>query len=401
MRKIKVLHLIGSGALGGAEKFVYQLARHQQSDEEIESAIMFMKARGPFYEEAVKKHILSLFWGERQGIKHFFSTINIFRNYDILHFHGLYPSAFLASVISGVPAIHQVHGARALGRNIKEVILDSISYKRRGKTYNLKGVKRFINRHWLKLFLKYKVREILVPSDHYISFYSRVYGIHQGKMVLIPLGVDPSLMTIDKSASKVKEELKIINCKIVGCVSTFRKLKRIDRLLEGFSLFLEKSKGILVRLLIVGDGSERVNIERKIKDLNIESMVIITGFRNDLPDLLQIMDLFVLPSESESFSLSIVEAMFFKLPVLVFRDSGGAKELVEKSKCGVVVDDKVGLATEIQVLLENQNKSREIGNVGYKYARNNFSIASCSKNIRVIYNNIIANHKCKNQRQMK
>jgi glycosyltransferase involved in cell wall biosynthesis len=99
----------------------------------------------------------------------------------------------------------------------------------------------------------------------------------------------------------------------------------VDRLLESFSLLPSLDHH---RLLIVGDGPAASALQELANHLNIQDKVIFTGFRSDIGNLLQAMDLFVLPSQGEPFGIAILEALAAGLPVFVFADAGGAIELM-------------------------------------------------------------------------
>jgi len=389
---IKVLHIIGSGTVGGAENFVYQLAKYQHEKEDgVEPAILFREGQGYFFDKAKEHGVPVLACNDRITLKDLIKIILHFRKFHILHFHGLYPMLFLASIISRRNCIYYIHGARALTKDLKTVFKTVVS-KNSGRRFpTFAGLKRFLKRQWFKIFLKYFAKEIHAPSRYYIDFYVEKYGMPRNKIKLQPLGIDFSTFEKTKSIIKTKETLGINDEKIIGCVSTFRSLKRIDRLVSSFALFLKRNQTGNAKLLLVGDGSERRNIEKQIQDLNINSYVILTGLRLDVANLLSIMDLFILPSESESFSISAVEAMYFRLPVIVFQGSGGAEEIVSVSGGGMVVSGKEELANQIGFLLNNPEERKKLGEQGYHYAIKNYSIENFSARIKEVYDQYLKN----------
>ena len=167
--------------------------------------------------------------------------------------------------------------------------------------------------------------------------------------------------------------------------STFRGLKRIDRLIYGFAIFLEGNENAKTKLLIVGDGDERKKIEELIDINKLKSHIILTGIRNDIPNLLNIMDIFVLPSESESFSISIVEAMSFSLPFIVFKGSGGAEEIAKRSGAGLLVKNDKELADKIKYLLYSNCDAKRLGNKGHQFVVKNLTIECFAENIKAVY----------------
>ncbi len=384
--KIKVLHIIGSGTVGGAENFVYQLAGYQhKKDCEIESAIFFRKGSGYFYDTSVSSGLKTFSCKENIGIRDFFSISRYFGDFDILHFHGLYPALFFAAIISRRRLLYYAHGARALTKSFKAVMKQSVSFHSEERLPTVKGLKRFMKRQCFKLFLKYSVKAIHAPSEYYVDIFVKKYGIPKRKMSHLPLGIALSNLRPTKGIKEVKNEIGINKDKIIGCISTFRKLKRIDRLITGLAILLKSNGNIRIKLLIVGDGAERKRIEEQIDINGLKSYVILAGIRSDIPNLLNIMDIFVLPSESENFPVSIVEAMYFSLPFIVFQGSGGAEEIADKSGAGIAVKNENELADKMRYLLGNHSEAEKLGNIGYQYAVNKLAIERFAENIKRAY----------------
>jgi len=388
---IKVVHVIGSGTVGGAENFVYSLARYQHiHDPEIESAILFRKPKGYFYDKAIENNIEVFACKEKIGLGELWGIVKYFRKFDVLHFHGLYPSLFLAAILSFRPKLYYIHGARALTKSAKDVFKQITGTNNDRELPTFGGMKRFLKRQWLKIFLKHFVFAIHSPSHYYKKFYQGKYGINENKIKVLSLGVDFTSLKVTKNSDEIKKEFNISpSTKIVGCVSTFRKLKRIDRLITSFAKLLAKYPEVDCELLLVGDGAERENLERLVSKYHIEAKVIFAGLRNDVPNFLNVINVFVLPSEFENFPISIIEAMYFKIPVVAFEGSGGAEEIVKNSEGGLLIKNEEELADKMGYLLNNPAEGRKIGENGFIYAFNNCSIDIFSKKIKEVYGAIL------------
>ncbi|MEN8137776.1 MAG: N-acetyl-alpha-D-glucosaminyl L-malate synthase BshA [Bacteroidota bacterium] len=111
--------------------------------------------------------------------------------------------------------------------------------------------------------------------------------------------------------------------KIITHVSNFRKVKRISDIIKIFAKIQEK---IPAKLIMVGEGPEKVSAELLCRELGIESDVRFIGKSNDVSKILCLSDLFLLPSEKESFGLSALEAMAAKTPV-ISSNTGGLPEV--------------------------------------------------------------------------
>lgn len=120
------------------------------------------------------------------------------------------------------------------------------------------------------------------------------------------------------------------NEKILVHVSNFRKVKRVEDVLKVFD---KVRKEIPSKLILVGDGPERPAIEKLCRELNTCSDIISLGRINDPIEILGLGDLFILPSETESFGLAALEAMAMGLPV-ISTNTGGLTEVNINGKTG-------------------------------------------------------------------
>ena len=126
-----------------------------------------------------------------------------------------------------------------------------------------------------------------------------------------------SQISCHRSVMAKKEE------RIVTHISNFRKVKRIPDIIKIFYKIQEK---IPAKLMMVGDGPEKSRAEQLCKELGIEDKVIFFGNSNEIDQILSYSDLFLLPSETESFGLAALEAMAWSVPV-ISSNSGGLPEV--------------------------------------------------------------------------
>ena len=111
--------------------------------------------------------------------------------------------------------------------------------------------------------------------------------------------------------------------RIVTHISNFRKVKRIPDIIK---IFYKIQQKIPAKLMMVGDGPEKRRAEQLCKELQIEDKVIFFGNSNEIDQILSYSDLFLLPSETESFGLAALEAMAWSVPV-ISSNSGGLPEV--------------------------------------------------------------------------
>lgn len=144
--------------------------------------------------------------------------------------------------------------------------------------------------------------------------------------------------------------------KILIHTSNFRPLKRVDDCIRVFS---EVKKLIPSKLLLIGDGPERSNCEHLAKELGIYEDVTFYGNQESIVEILSAADLFLMPSQSESFGLSALEAMACSVPV-VSSNAGGLPELNLHGETGYLAEigDISKMAEYAVELLGNKNKYR-------------------------------------------
>ncbi len=142
--------------------------------------------------------------------------------------------------------------------------------------------------------------------------------------------------------------------KILIHVSNFRKVKRVEDVVQMFDLLIKK---IPAKLLLVGDGPERMSIEMLCRNLGNCEHVRFLGKQEAVEDLLAIADLFVLPSESESFGLAALEAMACEVPV-ISSNAGGIAEVNIQGETGFMsnVGDYEDMAKNALYILEDAER---------------------------------------------
>ncbi len=142
--------------------------------------------------------------------------------------------------------------------------------------------------------------------------------------------------------------------KLIVHTSNFRKVKRID---DAVKVFAEIIKKIPSKLLLVGDGPERINIEKLCRELNLIDKVTFLGKQNQVEEILSVCDLFLMPSETESFGLAALEAMACELPV-ISSNAGGIPELNVDGVTGYLCDvgDVATMSEKAIYILEDSER---------------------------------------------
>lgn len=154
--------------------------------------------------------------------------------------------------------------------------------------------------------------------------------------------------------------------KIFLHASNFRKVKRVEDVIK---IFAEVRKHLPAKLLMVGDGPERPNAEELTRTLSIESDVRFVGKQEQMEEILAVSDVFVLPSDYESFGLAALEAMAAKAIVLS-TNAGGLPEINIHGVTGFManVGDITTLANYAVEVLKDENKLNTMKSAAYKQA---------------------------------
>ena len=169
--------------------------------------------------------------------------------------------------------------------------------------------------------------------------------------------------------------------RIVTHISNFRKVKRIPDVIK---IFYKIQQTIPAKLMMVGDGPEKVKAEQLCEELGISDKVIFFGNSNEIDSILSYSDLFLLPSETESFGLAALEAMAWSVPV-ISSNSGGLPEVNFEGISGYLSD--VGNVDE---MAENAIKILNNNEVLNSFKENALSVAKQFdiKNILPLYESI-------------
>jgi N-acetyl-alpha-D-glucosaminyl L-malate synthase BshA len=173
-----------------------------------------------------------------------------------------------------------------------------------------------------------------------------------------PITVIPNFIDVTRFQKQSKEHFKKAiapqNEKLIVHTSNFRKVKRVEDVIRIFGKIREK---IPAKLLLVGDGPERHNAEILCRELNLCDYTLFLGKQNPVEEILSVCDLFLMPSETESFGLAALEAMACQVPVIASL-AGGIPELVQEGVSGFMapVGDVETMANRGIYILENEER---------------------------------------------
>lgn len=234
-----------------------------------------------------------------------------------------------------------------------------------------------LGRHlWLNRIFNQRITHFLVPSRSVAESLQKREGIPQERVTLIYNGIDPEGIRFLSSGEKIRkrQELRIAEgCILIGSVANLRPEKGIEFLMKAVQKLWQEERNII--LLLVGSGPLTEKLKQDAGELGIKERVIFTGYRSDSRELIQIMDIFCLPSfRMEGFSNALIEAMVCKRPI-VATAVGGNQEALGDGKDGILVKpgDSLAIAEALRTLLDNPDKATALAENAYQRVLQNFS----------------------------
>ncbi len=239
---------------------------------------------------------------------------------------------------------------------------------------------------WLERVLQHTTdRTICVAqaeADLFLSFNLTT----PNKIDIVPHGIDVArFSTPPPTLNPVLDMLGITNGSIILTICRLNVPRDFVSLLTAFEKVLTEFPSS--HLLIVGDGPQRAEVETLIRQLKLDHAVHITGFRNDIPTLMALADVYVLTSYGwEGYPISTLEAQAAAVPVVV-TDAGGSKEAVLNEETGLVVPKRQpdDLTRALLSLLHDGDLRQRLGEAGQQRAYREFSRERMVERITNIY----------------
>lgn len=178
-----------------------------------------------------------------------------------------------------------------------------------------------------------------------------------------------NFMDFDSILKKSKEAIDENLGDYIVSVGSLTENKNHALLIKSFSK-LKKEKKIFEKLVIIGEGRERENLEHLIKELGMDKDILLLGQKTNPYKYIANSKLFVLPSKNEGFSLTSVEAMFLKKMVIAIKNNGTQEILGKKSKYGkLILEDETGLLNMLFFYLKNDLERKKYEEIGYERAK--------------------------------
>jgi glycosyltransferase involved in cell wall biosynthesis len=358
---MKIAHLISSVGLYGAERVMLNLVAGQRERGDEAFVIVINNAHKPNLDvlEAAKKvglrcEVVASKGRFDLGVIHRIGKILKEENADILHTHNYKSNllGLLAAKKIGVPVVSTLHGY--IGNSAKLRFYEALD----------RGILKFFNRVILvdrsleKWFIDQNVKRVVINN-----------GVEINEADLEP-GID-------------KKEI------IVGTVGRLSQEKGHKYLLEAFAAF--NNKFSQSRLLIVGDGELRVELENLSAALGLREKVDFVGFQKEPAQYYRKMDIYVSSSLVEHFPLSILEAMSFGKAIIA-TDAGGTKELIKDRATGILITqaNSDAISDSLQLLAGDLSLRSALGDNARKFVQENYPLEKMAEEYKKVYEEVLS-----------
>ena len=362
-RKIKVLHVLTDRNIGGAGRWLlYYLKYHNRNEFEVKAVLPHDSLLVP----AVKALDVPVIAMEEREDKSFDkkamkALVQLFKEEkpDIVHTHASMTArmaaraAFVPSVFNTKHCMESAPGLlpkKLVRREVNAAFSDKI------------------------IAVSRAVRRSMVHA-----------GTSPEQIAVVYNGIEPiAIPTAEEKAALLQSYGGKDGEKAVGMVARLEEVKDHETFLLAAQNVLENRKD--VRFYIVGDGSLRDELERRVYELGISSNVTFTGFVKDVEKIEAALDIAVITSKAEALCLSIIESNIAGVPA-VGTDSGGVREVIKHGETGylVSVGDSDRLAERIEELLADDAKRKAFGEHAKKRAESMFMADQMTQRIEKLY----------------
>lgn len=345
MEPVRVLNIFGILDVGGAETFIMNVYRNIDRTK-VQFDFLVYDSKVGAYEEEILKLGGKIFRAPRFGLKNLFAYnkfmkefLKEHREYKVIHCHlsELGCIAFRHAKKAGIPyRICHAHSAPTES-----------------------GIK-YIVRYLFRRMMNYYSTERLSCGDVAGKW---LYG--KSKFKTITNGIQVEKYTYDlQLREKLREQYSLENSFVVGHVGRFEAPKNHSYLLRIFAEVVKRRED--AKLVLLGDGSLRSELEKDIKELSIENECLLLGVKDNIPELMQMMDVFVFPSVYEGLGIALIEAQASGLPC--FASTGVPKEadvtgMVEFLSCEE--EPKVWADRILKSEIERTDKTKDVIAAGY------------------------------------
>lgn len=360
---MRILHIIDSLGLGGAQTVVKGIFEYQQNNSDI---FLFALRNRDILMEVKNSNVQIFNSSEKYSFKPLFALRDLIKRerITVLHCH-LFRSQIFGFLLKkiwfkDIELIFHEHG---------RIFQDRI-------IYNL----------FLRISRNYVDKIIAVSNATKDKLIAKA-GIKENRVSVLPNFVDLNKFNIKNITWKLEEEKNKLGIKegefVIGFVGRLAKVKGCEYLIKALP-YLD----FCYKVLIVGDGLERKKIEKLAIKLKVADKILFLGYRNDTVFIYSLLDMLVVPSRSESFGLAIIEAQSMGASVLS-ANIPALSEIITKDNNGLLFESKhfIDLAEKIKFLYDNKDIRYRLVQNGLESVKK-YDLGDYINNLNKIYEDI-------------
>jgi glycosyltransferase involved in cell wall biosynthesis len=371
----KVCHIAVADLWGGAEVHLVTLLLSLSKMQDLEmSVVLFTEGRVAQELRAAGLDVVVIAEDKHNLFVILWKLVKHFREHQFMIVHAHKPKdSFLGGVacrLAGVPyLVRTLHGSWEPFSGFEHFKIKIYEY-----------IDRLSNR--------YLVNAIIAVTQKIHSLLTQ--GYLREKVVCIHNGIDVEALMLSRKGLNIRKELDISKRTVLlGIVGRLTAVKGHIHLLKAMRILVGKGKD--VHLVIAGDGPLRMQLEDLVTEFQIQKNVVFVGHQSNVSDLIEAMDIFVLPSLNEGIPMVLLEAMALSRPVVASR-TGGVPEIIEDGKSGLLVEpgNPMAIAEAVDSLIRQMGQADQLGRNGRARVSRNFTASIMAEKTAHLYRRLVS-----------
>jgi glycosyltransferase involved in cell wall biosynthesis len=366
-RKLKILHLLWSGEIGGTEEYITSLFRCFDSSK-YEIFLCFLSEKGIIFEDALKSSRRVSFIGIKNGFD-IFGGMKLFKylyagKFDIVHSH-------TPNILSNLTV--------SLFKKTGKVFTEHVS----------PGAKELFKKRKLFYYLfSGTFHKVIAISETVRQKLIKYMRIDPDKITVIHDGIRTDKYRSDIAPPqdlKIMEQSKKYTLGFIGRMVDF---KRPELYVEIASEILKINRNYY--FVMVGDGPKLAKCRNMINEYGISDNFNLLGFRRDIPNILKLFDALLFTSEGEGFGVVLLEAMAMGVPVFAVND-GAVSEIICDKVNGILLNTTEPRLIAKQVIesLDNEDLMNKIKKRCAEDINSKYSVSICARKIENVYEKML------------
>ncbi len=373
-QRLRVAFVVASLDIGGSEQQMLSLAEMLPRDRFAVEFILLSR-RGRLAERAERAgariHVLSFSRSTIRSQLEFWRFVRLMRRgrYDIVDawlFHG-YALTSLTRLVSRIPIL--IAGRRSLSNH----------------KYRFGRVERLLDR-----MARRSVDAIVANSEAVRTEVAVYEGIDPGQIRVIHNGVEVATPLAPATRAALRASWSVgPDSVLVGCIANYKLGKGLHTLVRSLARALPTNPGL--RLILVGEGPRRAELQRLIDELGLHDVVRLHGAEPDARDIIGAFDIAAQASVSEGLPNAVLEAAAAGLPIIA-TDAGGTAEVLDGGRVGILVpiDDEAAMAEAIGRLAADPELRRRLGRSARTFVESAFGVERFVAETAALYEELAA-----------